>query len=548
MLGNGKLQRRAPNCTIWLLGVLTWTIGAVAAATPDASVQDIYFLGNVPILFRLQLVVDGKPWQQARTELTKRQFSLRDVDGDGLISVEQLAGLPLPGFDPQAPQDWDTQVQDGRLSEAEFLSVFARYGQPSFLLAEGDSRAASRIKLFPHLDQDDDGKLTDAELAQAQANLARLDYDDDETISTTELAPFVNPLFQQAVVQRETPLDRSAPFLAARAFASRSELARALIKRYRLANEEGDIEHLSCKLAQFSPSKDLARFDDNQDGELGVAEVERYLSQHEPDVVLQIELPSQRALRAKIKLLADKIGASKRRPSRIRGSSRLSLQAADSAFDVRVQSSTIRADDNRNFYLLEFRRADEDKNGYLDANEYSRVGLRQPLDQVDLDGNEQVTRAEMEAFLDRDAFVSASQIVFSVAADTQTLFSWMDQNTDQRLTNREFWHARERLRFLDADRDGTIAMHEITQEYRILFSMGRPRVFQEAMSMQTMQNSPAPRSTPDAAAPAWFRKMDRNQDGDISWREFLGKRELFTKLDRDHDGLLTAAEVDHQPE
>jgi len=46
-----------------------------------------------------------------------------------------------------------------------------------------------------------------------------------------------------------------------------------------------------------------------------------------------------------------------------------------------------------------------------------------------------------------------------------------------------------------------------------------------------------------AAGPAWFRKMDRNRDGDVSRREFLGTREQFDRLDLDHDGLLSPKEA-----
>ena len=44
--------------------------------------------------------------------------------------------------------------------------------------------------------------------------------------------------------------------------------------------------------------------------------------------------------------------------------------------------------------------------------------------------------------------------------------------------------------------------------------------------------------------PAWFRKMDRNKDGDVSRREFLGTPEEFKKIDTDGDGLISAAEAD----
>jgi hypothetical protein len=37
--------------------------------------------------------------------------------------------------------------------------------------------------------------------------------------------------------------------------------------------------------------------------------------------------------------------------------------------------------------------------------------------------------------------------------------------------------------------------------------------------------------------------MDRNQDGDVSWKEFLGPRHVFEELDTDHDGLIDPEEA-----
>jgi hypothetical protein len=44
-------------------------------------------------------------------------------------------------------------------------------------------------------------------------------------------------------------------------------------------------------------------------------------------------------------------------------------------------------------------------------------------------------------------------------------------------------------------------------------------------------------------APEWFKLMDRNADGDLSPREFIGSRDDFRKLDLDGDGLISVAEA-----
>jgi hypothetical protein len=38
--------------------------------------------------------------------------------------------------------------------------------------------------------------------------------------------------------------------------------------------------------------------------------------------------------------------------------------------------------------------------------------------------------------------------------------------------------------------------------------------------------------------------MDRNRDGDVSRREWLGSEELFRQIDTDGDGLISAEEAD----
>jgi hypothetical protein len=46
------------------------------------------------------------------------------------------------------------------------------------------------------------------------------------------------------------------------------------------------------------------------------------------------------------------------------------------------------------------------------------------------------------------------------------------------------------------------------------------------------------------AGPAWFRAMDKNGDGYVSSREFLGTPEQFRNLDTDGDGLVGPEEAE----
>ncbi|HAA62104.1 MAG TPA: hypothetical protein DCE39_14365, partial [Planctomycetaceae bacterium] len=53
-------------------------------------------------------------------------------------------------------------------------------------------------------------------------------------------------------------------------------------------------------------------------------------------------------------------------------------------------------------------------------------------------------------------------------------------------------------------------------------------------------------TTPTAdrrGGPRWFRRMDRNGDGDVSGREFLGGLSLFDRLDKNRDGLISPGEA-----
>src|SRR5260370_11191991 len=84
-----------------LLSAIGPAIGALAdsrspkAESRPADVQDLVFLGETrPVLVRLHVRIDGKPFQSAWDDFIRYLFSYLDVNGDGVLSKEEAARAP----------------------------------------------------------------------------------------------------------------------------------------------------------------------------------------------------------------------------------------------------------------------------------------------------------------------------------------------------------------------------------------------------------------------------------------------------------------------
>jgi Ca2+-binding EF-hand superfamily protein len=203
--------------------------------------------------------------------------------------------------------------------------------------------------------------------------------------------------------------------------------------------------------------------------------------------------------------------------------------------DVRVSGGPLRAlDRTRRVLALEFRGADEDEDGIVRFNQRLTEFLEQTFPLLDADGDNTATIADLDYFAEEllplESEFHGSRIALRIVEPRGGLFAVLDANHDGRLGLRELRSARDRVETLDSNEDGSIEESELRTAIQIVIE-------RDALSIPYSVDR-----TPDPG-PAWFTRLDRNRDGDLSPNEFLGSEEHFQNIDLDGDGLIGLSEA-----
>lgn len=528
----------------------------------DSDVQNLLFFGPLrPLWIRLRVTIDGKGFRDVWRANVSQLFADADTDHDGKVplgkpasqseqaSAESVANLAKQaavylGQDVAAAQAGLEQLareHGAAVAFDDFAEYFRRIAPPLSLVV-GAGRTSAGQALFPLLDANGDQQLTADELNAAESRLRNRDFDDNESLTRAELVDAPNTSLAavaQAVEERQSsPLPTAGPF----ALLDRTPgetVARALLAEY---DRDGNRRlSTSGEAAEITPTAgQLVRLGGAAGDEITAEQLARF-SDGAPDLELKIEL-------GKVSLTSRRLGGARsRRPAADAAPARLK-QRPDGSWDVTLDDAHLylrrnnrdpakNADTGPGFSTF-----DADNNGYLDEKELAAAtNLPGDFESIDTDRDGKIFAGEFNAYIDRRNRASSVRLLLEVFDQGQELFDQLDENHDHRLSTRELQAAAEAIGQIDANHDGRLSAGEIPQQ--VVLELSRNTPGGAVAERRSIRGGDRVRVVAKRG-PSWFQKMDRNDDGEVSPREFLGASDLFERFDRDRDGVIDVNEAE----
>jgi Ca2+-binding EF-hand superfamily protein len=552
-----------------MTGAAACLLLALAAAFPDepppaangndAARHLVFLAENRPVFLRLQVRSGDRPFEASWIDSIRILHASLDRNGDGIVTTKEaeaktagaLVRLATGAAVPPARLELDVNPKDGKVSVDELADALRPILGP-FQMQFRRQAIGRTDALFDYLDRDKDGELTRPELAAIAGSLRPLDLDDDEMTSAAELEPMGSPALTSRLDEPSGRATRYTAPTVLESVAGESSLraARLLLRTY--DKGKGDVPgRTDSKLSpgEFAIDPDaFARADKNGDDTLDTEELRQFLAQAPNDLALDVVFPTDTSGRATVRAGAGGV-LPKGVQVRQLADGDVELAIGQVRIDIRVDGGKTSAEDAHRLLTQRFKAADANKDGYLEGKETAAIEapgspLAGLLEVIDRDGDGKVYFKELLDFADRQLEAARRRLVVTTADEGRAIFVILDLDKDRRLGAREVMRTVDRVLSWDINGDGRISPEEIPYHFQVTIARGGlPGLTGEGVA------TPAPRglvaSAPDrpAVGPDWFLKMDRNHDGDVSRREFLGPRDQFDRLDRDKDGLIDPDEA-----
>ncbi|HWB11421.1 MAG TPA: hypothetical protein VG826_19480 [Pirellulales bacterium] len=509
--------------------------GKQAGADNPADRRDVLLLlDGGPLHLRFYVSLSGVSLAEARRQYVARLIDSLDVNRDGKLSREEAAKSPLlrTKSRPGASQFLQGLGGPALLSARDVDRTIDRLGGEAVAYRQDLSSSKNDLEVFKLLDTNSNALLDQKELEASSDLVLSKDEDGDECVSFEEFFPPQPPDPTQVLVGFPTRTPAVTATVADIVRDAREPLLpRRLLAKY---DRNRDLQLTAGEL-NWSPER-VASLDADGNLKLNAQELAG-ISLTAPDIELSADLkPSEDG---------GAIG--------VRGTTGQRLDASDRADYAKVGfSAAVVTFSHRNLdpialaienAMRQFNQLDADANGYLDRDETAeRIRFERGLfELMDGDGDEKVFADEMKQYVAARGEPAATTCRVNVYDTGYGFFMALDANADGRVSVRELRQAPQALAELDRDRRPGIGEKEPVRHFHIEFVRGSYQLFgpSEQLAAQTpsfQQRRPI--------GPIWFQRMDRNNDGDVTWNEFLGPREVFHGLDRDGDGLVDPQEAE----
>jgi Ca2+-binding EF-hand superfamily protein len=525
--------------TLWLLLSLATAAqpgdaAEIALAPPQADQRDLLLLlDDGPLHLRLRLAIRGSSLAQGREQYIDGLMKTLDSDGDGKLTRKEAAQSPLFRTKNRASAN---QFLEGLQAQApitrrEVQQRIEAKGGGLMSYHEVAASAKNDLEIFKLLDRDDSGVLEAAELIGAPDLILSKDTDGDQCVSFDEFVPPPPPPNPMQVLLGNQPVAQVAKPAGSLGEVTNAVFMTRMIKKY-----DRNRDQLLDAAEIRWPAQRLRQLDANGDGKLSAHELTA-IGRVAADAEMTVDLSAADVEGGVVQLDGTN-------GKRLDDGGRLDY--AKVAFEPAVVTFSHRHVDPRaaavEDALRKFNSLDADANGYLTRDETAdRLRFERELfELIDADGDEKIFADEMRRYVEALSDPAATSCRINIYDAGFGFFMALDSNADGRVSERERRQAGPHLAALDRDGIAGIRSNEPVRHFHIGFARGTFQLFgpidqpaAQGLEFQRRQ----------VAGPIWFQRMDRNNDGDLIWNEFLGPRWVFDQLDADGDELLDPQEA-----